>query len=91
MKTCASCSYPFPADHCDNPTCFANPTLSPETKAALQAAHEKREAERIEREKFARIRNACFSPQPVCTCHLFRDHPYPPASAHAEDCAIHRK
>lgn len=54
---CRECTYPSRLpDVCDNPRCFANPTISQATKEVWRAEHERRQTEEAERERFRQIR-----------------------------------
>lgn len=55
MYVCSECGYPalHAIDHCDNPACFANPTVPEKQKEAWRVAAAKRAADEAER---ARIR-----------------------------------
>ena len=63
---CDACSYPSYVDHCDNPACLSNPTLSEAHKASLRAMAEKAARDRAEREARlafrARLRKSGFTP-----------------------------
>jgi hypothetical protein len=56
LRTCPSCHYAHEGEHCPNPACFANPSVSETQKARWTAEREKREAEEAERQRIRDIR-----------------------------------
>jgi hypothetical protein len=59
--TCATCGYPTSSSECDNPACAGNPSIPAHIKQQRAEQAIKQAAEQAEREKLARIRNACFA------------------------------
>lgn len=55
-RTCPCCSYAFLGEHCDNPACKANPTVSREHIARLEAREAQRREDEAERQRIAAIR-----------------------------------
>ena len=56
IKTCPTCHYAHVGDHCPNPACFANPSVSDEQKARWTERNERLAAEEADRRRIADIR-----------------------------------
>lgn len=56
VHMCPGCKYPSRSSSCDNPGCFDNPTISPETKAKWKAQMEIDAAAQTERDMIHRVR-----------------------------------
>lgn len=61
---CEVCTYPSFRRHdaCDNPACFANPSVSQRQKDKWRAERDKRDAEESERKRLRNIRRRMISP-----------------------------
>lgn len=55
-KQCTSCGHPHKPEACDNPACYANPSISEERKAVWRAETKRRDVEEAERERIRKIR-----------------------------------
>lgn len=56
LTTCPTCTYAHEGDHCTNPACFANPSVSDEQKRNWIELNERLAAEEAERERIRQIR-----------------------------------
>ena len=62
IVNCPSCGYAAPKfGSCCNPVCFANPSMTDDTRKMLMERMERNRAEAAERERINRIRASCFS------------------------------
>jgi len=64
LTVCATCSYPHEDDGqgCPNPACFANPSMTDDTKQRHLDEGARRKEEEDERAKFRRIRERAMAP-----------------------------
>lgn len=60
---CPTCRYPHKGDHCSNPGCEANPSVSESTKKGWRADREKRAADEAERNRIRDIRSRAMAPE----------------------------
>jgi hypothetical protein len=56
IKTCPTCHYAHDSEHCPNPACFANPSVTDAQKARWTERNERLAAEEAERQRIAAIR-----------------------------------
>lgn len=62
MFVCTECTYASRVDHCDNPACLANPSISEEHKQRLRDETTRREAWQAKQAWKERLRKAAYTP-----------------------------
>lgn len=60
VSVCGTCRAPHLGAECENPRCYANPSVSDAVKAGWRVADAAAAAERVERERLSRLRAASF-------------------------------